>query len=124
MAEYLYSDLTENIIGAAFEVHKELGPGFLEYVYESALCYELESRNLDFKRQVDLDIRYKGRRIPKKYRADILVENKVLIELKAIQKLTEADTAQLIHYLKATGIRVGLLLNFGAPSLEFLRRIY
>ena len=120
---YLYAKLTEKIIGAAYEVHNELGSGFLEYVYEIALCYELKKLGMKFKRQVDLDIYYKEFIIPKKYKADIIIENKILIELKATKALNEIDVAQLIHYLKATKIRVGLLLNFGAPSLEVRRRI-
>lgn len=122
--QYLYSDLTDKIIKCAIEVHKTLGPGFLEYVYEEALCYELRKMNIPYEQQVDLNIYYKDLLIPKKYRADVYVDKKVLVENKAEKQLTPVDEAQLIHYLKATKVKIGLLLNFGAPSLQIKRRIY
>jgi len=106
--KWLYKDLTYEIIGAAMEVHKELGNGFLESVYEEALCHELKTRKIDFKRQVELDIFYKDFLLPKKYRADLIVDDKVIIDIKASSGLTEADKAQILHYLKATRIRIGL----------------
>jgi len=118
-----YTRLTQKIIGAALEVHRELGCGFLEYVYEEALCYELEIRNLSFERQKDIDIQYKDIIIPKKYTPDILIENKVIVEIKATKALTEIDEAQLPNYLKATKIRIGLLMNFGTKSLKIKRKI-
>jgi GxxExxY protein len=121
--KWLHQELTEVIIGASMEAHKELSSGFLEYVYEYALCYELKSRNILFERQKELDIRYKDSLIPKTYRADLVVDKKVLVEIKATRGLTANDEAQLLHYLKATGLRVGLLLNFGSRSLEVKRRI-
>lgn len=120
---WLYKDLTEKIIGAALEVHRELGAGFLEYVYEEALGYELELKKIIFKRQEELDIYYKDKLIPKKYTPDFVVEDKVIVELKASSGLTANDEAQLLNYLKATRFRVGLLLNFGQESLEIRRRI-
>lgn len=120
--QWLYKNLTEKIIGAAMEVHRELGCGFLEYVYEEALCYELNLRNISFERQKDIDIYYKDLIIPRKYIPDILIENKVIVEVKATQALTEIDEAQLLNYLKATKIRIGLLLNFGTKSLEIKRK--
>lgn len=121
--KWLYGDLTRNIIGAALEVHRELGHGFLEYVYEEALCYELNLRDIEFDRQKVLDIYYKDLLVPRKYTPDLLVENKVIVEIKAISGLTNKDEAQLLNYLKATRLRVGLLLNFGRESLEIDRKI-
>ena len=121
--KWLYKDLTQEIIGAAMEVHRELGSGFLEYVYEEALGYELNLRATHFERQKELDIYYKDLLIPRKYKPDLIVENKVIVEIKATSGLTEIEEAQLLNYLKATKMRVGLLLNFGKKSLEVKRRI-
>ena len=121
--EWLYMDLTKEIIGAAMEVHRELGPGFLEYVYEESLCHELNLREIYFERQKELDIYYKDLLIPKKYKPDLIIENKVIVELKATSGLMKIEEAQLLNYLKATKLRIGLLLNFGAESLEIKRRI-
>lgn len=121
--DLLYEDLTYKIIGAAIEVHRVLGPGYLESVYEDALCYELGLLDISFQRQVDLDIKYKDAVFKKRFRADLLVEEKVLVENKAIATLTASDEAQLFNYLKTTGLRVGLLFNFGSPKLQKVRRI-
>jgi GxxExxY protein len=121
--EFLYKELTYAIIGAAMEGHKTLGCGFLEYVYEEALCYELSLRKIEFERQKEMDIYYKDFLIPRKYRADILAEGQVIVDNKATSGLTENDEAQLLNYLKGTKMRVGLLLNFGRPSLEYKRRV-
>ena len=121
--KWLYKDLTQEVIGAAMEVHRELGTGFLEYVYEEALCYELKLREIHFERQKELDIYYKDLLIPRKYKPDLIVENKVIVEIKATSGLTEVEEAQLLNYLKATKMRVGLLLNFGKKKLEMKRRI-
>ena len=121
--KWLYKDLTYGIIGAAMEVHNELGNGFLEYVYEDALCYELRLRGIPFQRQVEIDIYYKDNLIPKKYRADLVVDGKVVVEIKATSGLTKVDEAQLIHYLKATKYRLGLLFNFGRDKFEKRRMI-
>ena len=120
--EFLYKELTYAIIGAAMEVHRTLGPGFLESVYEEALAHEFDLRGVSYDRQAKLAVRYKDI-IAGEFRADFLVEGKVVVELKAIKALTESDEAQLFNYLKGTGYRVGLLLNFGAPSLEHRRRV-
>lgn len=122
-SKWIYKDLTETVIGAAIEVHKELGAGFLEYVYEEALNYELKLREVSFERQKDIDIYYKDLLIPKRYKPELLVENKFIVEIKATQSLTSIDEAQLLNYLKATRLRVELLLNFGKRSLEIKRRI-
>jgi len=121
--KWLYTDLTQEIIGAAMEVHRELSSGFLEYVYEESLCYELNLREISFERQKELDIYYKDLLIPRKYKPDLIVENKVIVEIKATSGLTEVEEAQLLNYLKATKMRVGLLLNFGMRSMEVKRRI-
>lgn len=124
MGKYLHEDLTYKIIGCAIEVHKYLGPGFLEAVYEDALCYELKVQRMLFERQVYLDVRYKDITFEKRFKADIIVDGKILIELKAIKKLTENDEAQLLNYLKVTGLKIGLLFNFGGDRLEKIRRIF
>ncbi|HID20590.1 MAG TPA: precorrin-2 C(20)-methyltransferase [Methanophagales archaeon] len=121
--KWLYKDLTQEIIGAAMEVHRKLGSGFLEYVYEEALSYELNLSDILFERQKELDIYYKDLLIPQKYKPDLIVESKVIVEIKATSGLTEIEEAQLLNYLKATKMRVGLLLNFGTKSLEVRRRI-
>ncbi len=121
--KWLYKDLTYRIIGAAMEVHNELGNGFLEYVYEEALCYELRLQRIPFQKQVEIDIYYKDHLIPKKYRADLVVDGKVIVEIKATSGLTKVDEAQLMHYLKATKYRIGLLFNFGKEKLEERRII-
>ena len=111
------NELTEQIIGAAIEVHKHLGPGLLENAYEECLCYELEFRELKFRRQLGLPVRYKGVNLDCGYRVDILVENRVIVELKAIEKLLDIHEAQLLTYLKVSDLRVELLLNFSAVTM-------
>ncbi|MEW6231783.1 MAG: GxxExxY protein [Chloroflexota bacterium] len=120
--EFLYKDVTYAVIGAAMEAHKILGPGFLESVYEAALAHEFDLRGIPHQRQDKLAVRYKDI-VAGEFRADFLVDGKVVVELKANKALTEGDEAQLLNYLKGTGYRVGLLLNFGAPSLEHRRRV-
>ena len=120
--EFLYKDLTYAIIGAAMEVHRILGPGFLESVYEEALAHEFDLRGIPYQRQARLAVRYKEV-VAGEFRADFLVDGKVVVELKAIKALTGGDEAQLLNYLKGTGYRIGLLLNFGGGSLEYKRRV-
>ena len=122
MTELLHRELTYAIIGAAMEVHKILGHGFLEAVYEAALAHEFDLRGIPYERQKRLTVTYKGETVGD-YVADFVVDGKVIAELKATKGLTEIDEAQLINYLRATGYRVGLLLNFGTPSLQHKRRI-
>lgn len=112
---------TYTIIGAAMEVHQELGPGFLEPVYQEALAQELQERGVPFAREVALPILYKGRKLGTGYRADFICYEDVLVELKAQQSVGKVEQAQVIHYLKATGISAGLLLNFGELSLYYKR---
>ena len=115
--------LTEQIIAAAIEVHRHLGPGLLESIYEEALCIELELRSIPFARQAEVDVFYKGRVI-KGQRVDILVAKEVVVELKSLSKLPEVATAQTLSYLKATGLHRGLLINFGMPRLvDGLKRL-
>jgi len=124
MSKLLYEDLSYKIIGAAREVYKELGPGYLESVYEDALCYELDLLSIEYQRQIELDVHYKNIKFERRFRADLLVENKILVENKAIKKITNQDEAQLINYLKTTRLRVGLLFNFGAETFAMLRRVF
>jgi GxxExxY protein len=104
--------LTERIIGAAIEVHRTLGTGLIESIYEAALCIEFELRGIPFVRQVEVDVRYKGRVI-KGQRLDILVDGAVVVELKSVTALPSVAMAQVLSYLKATGLKRGLLINFG-----------
>jgi len=116
--------LTEKIIGFAIEVHRHLGPGLLESAYEECLCHELSEDSLVFQRQVPLPVVYKSVRLDCGYRLDIVVENSVVIELKAVERLMPIHEAQLITYLKLSGIPTGLLLNFNTPVLrEGIRRL-
>lgn len=108
--------LTDAIIGAAIEVHRLLGPGLLESIYEEALCIELELRGIRFERQVELDCLYKGRRI-KGMRVDLLVEGAIVVEIKSLAKTPDFAMAQTLSYLKATGLKRALLVNFGLPKL-------
>lgn len=115
--------LTQKIIGAAIEVHRTLGPGLLESIYEEALCHEFDLRRIRYRRQVEIDVVYKEKVI-KGQRLDILVEEEVIIEVKSLSKLHEIVTAQLLSYLKATGLKRGLIINFGAKMLvEGIKRI-
>ena len=107
-----HADLTRRIIGAAHEVHNELGFGFVEKVYETALVHELRSDGLTVDQQVAIDVVYKGERVGD-YVADLIVAGKVIVEVKATKQLADAHGVQLVNYLKATGIEVGLLVNFG-----------
>ncbi|HVX83670.1 MAG TPA: GxxExxY protein [Phycisphaerae bacterium] len=110
--------LTEQVIGAAMEVHRELGPGFLEKVYEEALCMELELRGLGWERQVAVPLKYKGRQLRRKHRVDVMVEGVLVVEIKAVEKVVWVHECQLVSYLKAGEKRVGLLLNFNVPLMK------
>lgn len=107
MNKLLHEDLTYKIIGAAREVFKVLGPGYLESVYEDALCYEFDLLDIPYQRQIDIDVQYKDVVFERKFRADLLIEDKVLVENKAVKMITNQDEAQLINYLKTTRLKVG-----------------
>jgi GxxExxY protein len=124
MLDETTSPLTHAIIGAAIEVHTELGPGFLEAVYQESLAVCLRKRGVPFEREASMTIAFQGAPLATHYRADFQVADEVLVELKAIQFLGRNEEAQLLHYLKATGLPIGLLLNFGSPSLQVRRLVY
>ncbi len=109
---------TYAIIGAAIEVHKVLCQGFLEPVYQAALQVEFDRRGIVYRREVDVPVLYEGEVLGCSYRADFVCNDDIIVELKAIKKLSEIEQAQIINYLRATGLKRGLLLNFGAASLE------
>jgi len=121
-SDLLYSDLTREIIGAAMEVHSNLGPGFLESVYEAAMAIEFDLRNVTYERQKAIPVMYKGEKA-KDFFCDFLVDGKVLVELKALKTTTGVEEAQVLNYLKATGLEVGLLINFGEQSLKYKRLV-
>ena len=115
--------LTREIIAAAMEVHRLLGPGLLESVYHACLCHELELRKLNFRQQVDIPITYKGIKLDCGYRIDLIVGDKVIVELKSVQEILPVHEAQLLTYLHLTGLRIGLLINFNVAALKHgLRR--
>ena len=118
----LYEELTGKILEACFEVNNELGAGFLESVYEKALAIALRQKGLIVETQVPLTVRFRGENVGEFF-ADIIVEGKVMVELKAVKGLAAEHQAQLINYLKATGVEVGLLVNFGRPEVEY-KRLY
>ena len=122
--ELKYKDITEKIIGASYEVHNFLGNGFQEVIYQRALAYEMRKKGLEFAREIEQPIFYKELVEPiGTRRADFLVESKVLVELKAIITLEDVHTAQLLNYLRAYKIEVGLLINFGSKSITFKRLV-
>ena len=110
--------LTEQIIGAAIDVHKHWGPGLYEEIYERSMCHELQLRNVAFEKQVGLPLIYKGARVGDDLRLDLIVQGKVVVELKAVDELEPIHEAQLLTYMKLTGCKVGLLVNFNVPVLK------
>ena len=124
MSELKYKDITEKIIGASFDVHGFLGNGFQEVIYQRALAWEMRQRGLAFAREIEQDIFYKD--LPEPIgtrRADFVVEDKVLVELKALIQLEDVHLAQALNYLKAYKLEVGLLINFGGKSITFKRLV-
>ena len=111
-------ELTEQIIGAAIEVHKHWGPGLYEEIYERSMCVELRLRHLSFENQMSLPLIYKGERVGADLRLDFVVQHKVVVELKAVAQLEAIHEAQLLTYMKLTKCRVGLLINFNVPTLK------
>jgi GxxExxY protein len=123
--ELVLEELTNKIIGAAIEVHKELGPGLMESAYEECLCHELCLRGIGFERQVPLPVEYKGLKLECGYRLDVVVEDAVILELKCVERVLPVHVAQLMTYLKMTRKRVGLLINFKVEVLArgIVRRV-
>lgn len=123
-SDLLFKEEVYEIIGAAIEVHKELGPGFLESVYEEAMVLESKKRKIPYETQVKLPIHYKSQKLNKEFIGDYIGFGKIIVELKSIPKLTKVEEAQIINYLKATGLKVGLLINFGSHGrLEWKRYV-
>ncbi len=114
----LARDLTEQVIGLAIEVHRAIGPGMLESVCESCLCHELAQAGIAFERRVGIPVIYKGVQFDEGFRADILVDRRVVVEIKTVAKFVPAHNAQVPTYLRMSGLRVGLLFNFHAPLLK------
>jgi len=112
-------DITYGVIGAAMEVHRELGPGFLEGVYQEALQIEFQLREIKFSAQDELAVNYKGNQLRIKYKPDFVVAGRVVVEIKALPNITGVEVAQLLNYLKASGIDTGILINYGSQSLEW-----
>ena len=112
------NQLSYDIIGCAYQVHKKLGPGLLESTYETCLCYELQKKGIQYERQKELNINYDGILLQNAYRIDLLVENKIMLELKAVDELKPIHTAQLLTYMKLSNIHIGLLINFNTINLQ------
>ena len=119
----LYEELTGKIINACIEVHKELGNGFLEQVYQDALAYEFSLQKIAFEKEKKIEVFYKGHNLGREYYADFICDDKIIVELKAVSRLVNAHKAQILNYLNATKLKVGLLINFGEASLKW-ERIY
>ncbi len=116
--------ISEKVIGAAIEVHKHLGPGLLEAAYETCLCRELQLRGVPFAKQVEMPVSYKGEALDCGYRVDMIVDSRVIVEIKAVESLQPIHEAQVLTYLRLTGLHLGLLLNFCVPTLKRgIRRI-
>lgn len=119
----LHADVTERVLAAAFAVHGELGPGFLESVYEAALAHEFGLRGITFERQVEVPVYFRDEQVGK-HRLDLIVEGKVVVELKCVTDFSDIHTSIVTSYLRATNMKIGLLLNFAKPSLEIKRVAY
>jgi GxxExxY protein len=117
----LYKDESYKIIGACMEVHNTLGCGFLEAVYQEALAIEFEKRGIPYIREAELNIEYKDTVLSKKYNADFICYDKIILEIKALSELISVHQAQVINYLKATKLKLGILVNFGEESLNYIR---
>jgi GxxExxY protein len=115
---------TYAIIGAAMEIHRQMGYGFLEPVYQDAAVVEFPLQNIPFECEVALPIKYKGIILPSRYRADFVCFSGIIVEFKALARLSGVEEAQVLNYLKATGFQRGLLINFGAPSLQYKRLVW
>ena len=122
-ADLIYKIESYKIIGAAMEVHRELGSGFLEAIYQEALALEFERNDIPYKQEAKLEVNYKGQTLLKYYEADFICYDKIIVETKAINELIGKHESQVINYLKATNCKLGLLINFGTESLEYKRLI-
>jgi len=122
--DLIYKEESYKIIGAAMEVHKELGPGFLEAVYQEALEIEFQKQGIPYEREKLLTIYYKGIKLKKRYSADFVCYDKIIVELKALSELLSKDEAQVLNYLKTTKHKLGLLFNFGSKSLQHKRLVF
>ena len=122
--DLIYKEEAYEIIGAAMAVHSELGPGFLEAIYQEALEIEFNLRDIPYEREKQLNIEYKGHTLTRHYNADFVCYNKIVVETKAICELTSKDESQLLNYLKATGFKLGLLINFGEERLRYKRMVH
>lgn len=124
MRELVQKEKVYAIVGAAIEVHRNLGPGFLEAIYQEAMEIELSTREIPFDAQKQIEVRYKGQILDKGYFADLVCFNLILVELKALNRLSGNEEAQILNYLKATGLQVGVLINFGSHGkLEWKRYV-
>jgi len=122
--DLLYKTESYKIIGVAMEVHKELGPGFLEAVYQEAFELELQRQDIPYEREKLLNVFYKGKKLKKHYSADFVCFDKIVVELKALGELSSDHEAQVLNYLKTSKLKLGLLLNFGTKSLQYKRLIF
>lgn len=118
MGELIEEELTKKIIGAAIEVHRYWGPGLIESIYEKSLAVELEKRAIPFRRQLKLELKYKGVVLGEDFRLDLIIGDKVVVELKVVRELAPVFEAQLLSYMRLTGCRIGLLMNFNTPVLK------
>jgi len=124
MTELIFKEESYKIIGAAMEVHKELGAGFLESVYQEAFELELQKQSIPFEREKLLNIFYKGQKLKKRYMSDFVCYDEIVVELKALGELNSDHEAQILNYLKTSGLKLGLLINFGTRSLEYKRLVF
>ena len=122
MVNLKHKEITDKIIGSAYNVHNTLGQGFLEKVYKNAMAVELKQAGLQCNIETPLNVFYRGNKVGE-YFADIIVEQKIIVELKAVSKIEKTHEVQLVNYLKATGLNIGLIINFG-ESVEFKRRVF
>jgi GxxExxY protein len=113
-----FNEITEQVIGACIEIHRQLGPGLLESAYEECLCFELSQRGIRFERQKPLPVKYKSVNLDCGYRLDLVIEGKIILELKTVEHLLPIHEAQLLTYLKLSGLTLGLLINFNVPVLK------
>lgn len=111
-------DLSKQVIDCVFAVHKELGPGFLEKIYEDALIAELEDRRISYNRQILVPIIYKGKKLPSEYRLDLIVEDKIILELKTVERIAPVHEAQILSYMKQCGVSLGFIINFNETLIK------